>query len=198
MRKTLAFPVIAVVIGWALGCGDEKKKETAGSSNPAECLGGFTGTGNVSGCSESEIEDYSACVESACLSEYENCFGPDYHDGEFSGACAGLLECKSGCECEDQRCQQNCTPSTECTSCLATFVSCGQSCASKLACAMGAGGDAGPGDAGVSGKTCADLLVCCNSLSDTARQQQCTMTHAQLSMFGSDAQCSPVVDNYCP
>ena len=188
----LLFPLIALGLGGALGCGDEEKKEVG--NNPAECARGFTGNTGFGSCSEQQIKDYSQCVEQACQSQYKSCFGPDYRSGDYAGPCADYSECLGGCSCEDDRCRAACEQPPACTTCMAGFSSCGLSCATKIACALPGGGDGGAG----SDEACDDLAACCESISDDRQSLQCKMAHAQLSTFGVSAACASALNVYCP
>jgi len=157
------------------------------SSGMCEPTGGDMGFDD---CSEAEIKAYASCVEDACEDKYVECYGPSYKQGKFAGPCGDYMACTSKCECDDTACTSACELSSACTNCMAGFASCSVSCLSDLECA-GIGG---------SGKTCSDLLACCNSLSDADLKDDCTMTHGALSGVGAygDIACGGVIGEYCP
>mgnify|MGYP005813752417 CR=1 FL=1 len=101
------------------------------------------------------------------------------------------MACTSKCDCEDAACTSACELSSECQTCMGGFASCSLSCLSDLECA---------GLGGISGKTCTDLLACCNSLSDAEEKDQCTMDHDALAATGAygDIACGVLVPEYCP
>lgn len=191
MLRRLKRPLLVALALASTHCGgsDDKKR---GPTNATQCPG-LVATGAVGHCGETELENYARCVEDACQREYRDCFGTNYGQGQFSGPCADFLECASHCDCADESCQHACA-TAECTSCMIRFVSCGFSCANKLACAQSSATDGG----GDRTTTCADLLSCCSTLGDESRKQQCAMTHGQLSALADDSGCAAALAKYCP
>lgn len=228
MRKVMVLALVAAAGALAFACGDDDDdKGGGGAGGPNKCDPGEDISGG-DGCSDAQKKAYGECVENACQDKYAECYGPGYKNGNYSGACGDYMECTTACDCDDDACRQACTASSACTSCMIGFAGCALSCQDKLACALGDSGvsftDGGIsfgdggfdlGDAGISindgsisfgdatfgnGKTCADLLTCCNSLSDATEKTQCTTTHGQFSAIGSfgDIACGESVATFCP
>ncbi len=171
------------------GDGDDSNSGDGDSSSPGMCEPSAEDM-DFEGCTEAEIKAYSSCVQSACADKYVECYGPGYKQGNYSGVCGDYMECTVECGCDDTACFTACTPSSACSTCLMGFTSCSFSCISDLECA-GIGG---------SGKTCADLLACCNSLDDADLKAECTTTHSTLSGIGTfgDLACDNAIPEYCP
>jgi hypothetical protein len=164
---------------------------TSGSTFKS-CSTGASSSG-TSSCSEAEFKPYSDCYQEKCEPAFAECYGASYKTGTFSGACGAFITCTQKCACNDLSCYQSCTQSEECKTCSQKFVSCGSSC-QLPACATG-GTDAGGGGGG---KTCADLLACCNKLAD-AEKTQCTQTHSAAG--GNNTACNAIFSGYaskCP
>lgn len=214
MRKVVMLSALALAGAVALACGDDDDDDSSGS-NMCDMPAGQS----MSGCSQAQIKEYSSCVEDACSDKYEECYGPNYKKGEFSGPCASYMECISDCDCDDTACTQACTMPSACQSCVIGFGSCASSCISKLSCATGGAGDGGTlsfdaslgdsgvvikdgsitvGDATISlNKTCKDLQNCCASITDTTKKNQCNTYYDAIKASG-DQVCSVAISNFCP
>ncbi|MDB4973324.1 MAG: hypothetical protein JWN48_1665 [Myxococcaceae bacterium] len=178
-------------------------KSDAGSSG-AMCMGNTTQPGDYGACTSAEAKVFTDCVDTACSSQYKTCYGADYKQGKFGGACKDYLTCASACPDCDATCVQKCKPSSECTSCLSSFSSCSSSCIDNLDCATGGlGGDAGLGgllaDSGIDlSKDCDDLAACCKTLSGD-QKTACDMVQKQYASAGSSGAiaCSAAIGTLC-
>lgn len=216
MRKVVMLSALALAgLAAFAACGDDDDDGDNSGSNMCDMPAGQ----NMSGCSQAQIKEYSSCVEDACSDKYEECYGPNYKKGEFSGACASYMECVSECDCDDAACTQACTMTSACQSCVFGFASCSSSCIGKLSCATGGSGDGGTlsfdaslgdsgvvikdgsisvGDATISlNKTCKDLQTCCASISNASQKNTCTMAYDALKGSGDQA-CSVAISSFCP
>jgi len=214
MRNVIVLSLVVASGALAFACGDDdddKKSENGGDADAGISAGRDSGAGGAKDggascdpmdqmegteeCTPAQLKVYSDCVDTACSDEYTKCYGPGYKQGKFSGVCGTYLNCTQDCDCNDSACQAACNPSSECETCLQSFASCASSCISKLQCAFGDSGVA------LGDKTCADLLTCCNSLTDADQKTDCKDTHAQIVMSGggvADLVCSGLYTTYCP
>lgn len=143
-------------------------------------------------CTPTQVNEIGACLETACKSELETCYGPNHLTGKYSGPCAEQGMCTSKCSCRDESCYNACPVSDACTECGRSFVACGSACVGKLGCALGDAGLALPGLE----RACDDLAACCSSLKDPLAKSECTTAHAQVQASGSFL-CALVIPLYC-
>jgi hypothetical protein len=123
------------------------------------------------GCTQAEIDGYTDCITESCEPTAEECYGPDYRSGEYSGPCKENIECATeDCECGDSQCMQGCPGAAACGECFAANP-CGTDCKIPSCAVGGALADAGI-DIDVD-KTCADVLKCCATLTGD-QMTQCT------------------------
>jgi hypothetical protein len=187
-----------------------------GGSNNSGGGASNSGGSNSMGCDPSdptgmgdECPELVECGQTLCATEYEECFGPDYLNGNFAGECAPYVECASACDC-DQTCIDACDFS-DCQACVTggSLASCiANNCLDEaFACSGngsgGAGGAGGagnvdPGNGGTAGipglsdATCEDLAACCATLGDTKA------TCDAIVMQGVDLICGTALPGFCP
>lgn len=74
----------------------------------------------------SDCQEYIDCAQANCTSAYEQCLGPNFQSGDFSGgSCQAFMECTAACDCNDQSCSQACFDehfAGDCQSCLTNDV----------------------------------------------------------------------------
>ncbi len=65
------------------------------------------------------------CLADKCTATVEECAGPDFKSGVYSGTCASYFDCVKGCKCE-KACADQCDPGTlDCASCLSSKLAMG-------------------------------------------------------------------------
>src|SRR5690554_2481497 len=138
LRALLLTSCFASVALLSVACddGDDGNDGNADTQADAETTAGTTGDGDGDGdeCSSSpygdqgECTEYVTCVETNCQTQYESCFGADYLNGNFGGACADYMSCNLACECGDTDCTTECYNShaamgSACGDCLVNDIS---------------------------------------------------------------------------
>jgi hypothetical protein len=158
--------VSVAVLAFALGsCGGDSGGGGPGSSATS---GFFCPSTNASSCKQSDVDAYGTCVQGKCGAETKLCFGDNYQNGTFAGACATWAACYGKCACGDTACRTACgAPTGECTSCLLKISTCTTTsgCTPPVCTA-----DAGSTPVGGS---CADLQACCNSIANAQVKASC-------------------------
>ena len=169
---------------------------SAGSANPEACtpMMAMMQEALPATCTKAEIDAYTECVETSCEPTWKTCYGPDYRDGVFSGACKLQQECISkDCACDDVGCITACPGGTDCGTCIANN-GCGNDCKIPT-CAL----EGTLGDAGITfDRTCDDVLACCATLA-AQQKDQCTSAVTSIKMVAganADLACSPLLDLY--
>lgn len=153
---------------------DDGKPDASGAFR--QCAGGGS-----TKCTEAELESYGRCVMNACKVTYAECYGPNFAEGQFAGACGPTIACFNACECGDVACYGKCpAPSDACTACMEKVADCVSTCQAP-ACL-----DENPGGGG---KTCADLSACCATKTGDDKEM-CTM--ALDAAKGNDAACGGI------
>jgi hypothetical protein len=162
-------------------------------------------------CTQTEIDTYNNCLSTACDSTFKMCFG-DVKKGDYSGPCGPVVMCSNKCACNDTACRNACPqPNAACIACL---IGPGLTCQNNSGCTRPAcygpapmlpdGGfptlpDGGlpPLPDGGLGGGCAELLTCCNAISDPMQKAQCVAAHGMLAaMAGGDASCGVLLVAY--
>lgn len=178
------------------GSGNVTSGNTTGGSNACN-----PGVGGGSGGSE-ECTEYGNCVQRECASEYEECMGPNFANGDFSGGlCEDYVECANDCQSGDEcdtACLLDCfgSISNACQSCLTAAGECGEeACPDEYEACNGEASTttAGNTTGGLDG-TCMDLEACCNSLEGDA-QETCLSTFEAVEPSGDQA-CAILLATY--
>lgn len=164
------------------------------ASSSLACIPAATAT--LDGCTQAQIEDIGSCLEKACKTELQGCYGANYTENKFSGPCASEGLCNSKCRCGDTTCYDACPTSDACTDCGRSFVACGSQCIGKLGCALnfqdaGTGGVSTPFDG-----ACTELEKCCGSLTDKSAKEACLLSHEQVKGSGGFV-CLLVIPLFC-
>jgi hypothetical protein len=148
--------MVVIALGAAAGfgaanCGSDSKSSGAG---PLACppSGG-------SSCTSAEVQPYLDCMYAKCDTQYQECLGPNYKTGNFSGACASYYGCLGNCGCNDQACRTACTSSGLTGDCLACvtgklgpcLATINSTCTAPACFNTGAGGAGGTGAGGAGG-----------------------------------------------
>lgn len=166
---------------------------SGGTSGFKNC-GTQSSSGNTTSCTQAELDAYGQCPMNNCDAELQECFGPGYKTGSFSGACSTYITCTQKCGCGDTACAQACgTPDAACTSCLQKYSTCTQAKCPPPACLTGGSS----GSSGAGGKTCAQLQTCCNGLTDSAKKTQCLQYYDAVKGSG-DTACNAIYATACP
>jgi hypothetical protein len=195
--------LLSALWAWpAIACSAQDGKDDEGTdSSDADGSesGGSSSDGGeesfVNACTDPAGDPNSTCPEAAacpakrCDEEYVACLGKEYKRGIYDAPCKDYMACVSKCGTEDfcdRTCTGNCQISTDCATCIQTRVNpCANQECSDLAqdCSSGEGG-----------RTCADLVRCCNGLSGFDKES-CQSQHD--SVVGSgDAVCDLVYENF--
>ncbi|HEU5076570.1 MAG TPA: hypothetical protein VFU02_20405 [Polyangiaceae bacterium] len=176
--------------------GGSSSGTTTGSDGSNACN---PGVGGGSGGSE-ECADLGECVQRECQSEYEECWGPDFTSGDFSGGtCESYLDCASTCQSGDEcdtACVLECLGniSSACQACLTAAGECGaDACPDEYEACNGAPTTTTSTTGGGDG-TCMDLEACCNSL-DGQAQESCLSGLEAVEQAG-DQGCALVLASY--
>lgn len=139
-----SFPLSLVLLGSSivpLACDkDGEEGGESSSSTPASEAGEDSGSASqasadtqASECGDmsstiygSDCQDYVDCAQANCGPAYEECLGPAFESGDFSGgACETYMECVVACDCDDDDCRMGCYNDHfmgECMSCLTNDV----------------------------------------------------------------------------
>lgn len=191
MRGTL-YSCVVVLIG-AVGCSSSAASpDGGGTANGGDASSGSPSrskTGDcpssTSTCTQSELDTYVSCTTTQCDAQYKDCFGANYQSGTWAGKCQTFMTCTTACKCGDTACTQACgTPTGDCAACYGTLGACTTSKCPIPKCMMGGAADAGT----TSGKTCADLKTCCDSIADATKKAACTAGYDAAKSSG-DAVC---------
>lgn len=183
MRTTaIAVASLSITFALAAGCGGEEEAQ----ESPLAKLSCTTDTGP---CSQAEVNQYGACIADRCDAAYQACFGATYRTGSFSGPCGTYYNCLGRCGCNDSACRVACgVAPTTCQVCIANKIA---TCANSSACQRpSCSGPAPPG-----GNTCADLLRCCQSITDKFTRDLCVLEYNEARKHG-DYICGPFVQGY--
>ncbi len=171
---------------------------TTGGGGSNACNPGTGGGGGSEECA-----DLSECVQRECADEYEECMGPNFASGNFSGGvCEDYAECANACQSGDD-CDAGCVLecvgniSNACQSCLIAAGECGsESCPDEYEACEGSepttgttGNTTGGGDG-----SCEDLEACCNSLESDAKDS-CLATLDAIQQ-GGDQACAILLASY--
>jgi hypothetical protein len=144
---------------------------------------------NPGPCNQAEVNQYGLCIADRCDAAYQACFGAAYRTGTFGGVCGTYYGCVTRCGCSDNACRSGCgIAPVDCQTCIATKVAV---CANNSGCAR----PACVGPAPPANNTCADLLSCCNSISDQYQRSFCLTEYQQARAHG-DFICSTFVQGY--
>jgi hypothetical protein len=215
-RIRLVALVAASPLLFTLACGGGGKGSgdgggTGGASggfNPGRSL--TCAAGGMNNCTDAQLSTYNTCVTNACASSFRTCFGAQYQSGTFSGTCGTWFTCTSACNCGDSACLLACGfPAGDCATCLLSLETCSADC-TEPACLSGGGGTGGAGGGGTGGipgfdgglpdgfgdGTCADLLGCCNAITNPSSKQQCMTAYTAAMAQGGDAACGLVYSGF--
>ncbi|HSO33580.1 MAG TPA: hypothetical protein VLT33_13700 [Labilithrix sp.] len=188
------------------GDGGASSSGTSGSGTS----GGTSGSGTSGGssikqcpssgskCTDAENQAYGSCIQEKCDATFTKCYGADYKNGNFSGACGTYITCTQACACGDTACLTKCTFDDACKNCVLPAVStCSEQCTPPACATGGSSGSSGTsGSSGGAGKTCADLKACCDKIPAGSTKDSCNQTYDSLA--GMDSQCAIVYSGYAP
>jgi hypothetical protein len=174
----LALTALAVLA--ACGSDDDAKPTAVGSLSCQSAPGP---------CDQDETNQYGQCVADRCDAEYQACFGPTYRNGTFGGPCGTYYTCLAKCGCNDNACRQACGIAPyACQVCLASRLT---TCANNSGCKRpSCVAQPPPG-----GNTCADLLRCCNGMTDPNERSFCISEYQGAVRYG-DFICSTFVQGF--
>jgi hypothetical protein len=183
-KHALMLSLSAVIL---VACGnDDDNDDNDGKPMPAAQI---SCPANPGACNQAEVNQYGLCIADRCDAAYQTCFGPSYRSGTFGGVCGTYYGCVAHCPCNDSACRSRCgIAPLDCLTCIAAQVA---TCANNSGCARPA--CVGPAPNG--NETCADLLRCCNSLSDEDQRSFCLTEYAEARGQG-DFICAPFVQGY--
>ncbi len=199
-RNIFIFGFAAGIVGLVVACSGGGDSSSSGGANNGNSSGTSGSPGTSSGssgsssndskfktcpsttgttCTEAEMKPYTDCLLQKCDAEYAKCYGADFKNGSFSGACGTWMTCVQKCACGDTQCILKCEPDEACQTCVTSSAidTCGDSCTEPACSANGTPDD----DA----KTCADLEACCDGMTDAGKKQACEAVVGK----GDDAQC---------
>jgi len=181
---------------------------TSGSGTSGGASSGTSGSGTSGGsaikqcpssstskCTDAENQAYGSCIQEKCDATFTKCYGADYKNGNFSGACGTYITCTQACACGDTTCLTKCTLDDACKNCILPAVTtCSSQCPAP-ACATG-GSSGSSGSSGGAGKTCADLKACCDKIPAGSTKDGCDAIYNQFK--GMDSSCNAVYSSYAP
>lgn len=177
-----------VAVACSSGADNASSGGTSGSSSGSTASFKSCPTSLNDECSDADLKPYSDCVSNACDTQFKQCYGADYKNGSFGGVCGPYVTCVQKCACSDTACTTACGQAQgimECGKCLGTLT-CADAC-TLPACASSSSSSSSSSGATGGGKTCADLLSCCNGTSDAEDKQGCIALHGQAA--GNDTTC---------
>lgn len=191
------------------GGGSGTSNDTSGSGNNTTATTG--GDGNACGSvgmgmgDSTQCSDFGECAQRECESDYAECMGEDFANGDFSGgACEDMFECLQGCSSGDT-CDTGCAvdcfgdASEACTNCMLAAGECGaEACPDEYeACneepPTSTTSTTTAGTTGGGGGTCTDLEACCDSM-EGELQEGCLA--GLESAAGSDDTCDLILQTY--
>ena len=203
-RKIFFVGLAAGLVGLALACSNSDEGSSSGGNNSGTSSGAsgtsgsqssgssgdskFKNCGITSGtsCTEAELKPYSDCVLEKCDTGYKQCYGDDYKNGNFGGACGTWMACTQKCDCKDTACILACPLDDACKTCSEQIASCGESCTEPECSKQGTPKpDAGGNNPNA---TCADLQTCCDGMPAGEQKDGCN----EVAQGGDDASCGPV------
>ncbi|MDF2695554.1 MAG: hypothetical protein K0S65_3937 [Labilithrix sp.] len=124
---------------------------------------------------------------SKCDATLKECYGSDYKNGSFGGACNDFVSCVNACECGDIECFGNCPePSSACITCGEKLDTCITQQCPEPECMNDGGGE---------GTKCADLADCCAAMEDEDERSACEQ--ALEVAGGNDVTCGALYDSLC-
>ncbi len=145
-----------------------------------------------SSCTDTaSIEAYSTCVVKTCDTQYKQCFGADYANGNFGGDCSEWMVCASACQNCDEACTKACTDqhfTGACKACVTgPIFDCVLDAITSKKCTL-------PCLAPTTGGNCDKLKDCCASLPPD-KEPDCTDTYGKVSL-GGDQACGSALSVY--
>jgi len=195
-----ALVALAACSGTATSTGTGDGGASSGTSGSGTSGGASSGTSGSGTSGGSAIKQCPASSTSKCT-DAENqaygtkCYGADYKNGNFSGACGTYITCTQACACGDTTCLTKCTLDDACKNCILPAVTtCSSQCPAP-ACATG-GSSGSSGSSGGAGKTCADLKACCDKIPAGSTKDGCDAIYNQFK--GMDSSCNAVYSSYAP
>ena len=162
--------------------GDAKFCASAKASKPASNASGVTADDALAGaCTMTSGTDTSTATQCTGLTEYTSCVRSMCGlDGCLQGDCKDFEACTVSAA---DPCNNDCTPSATCTTCLGTIGSCAVDlCFDKLACGTR-----------VTGGACDQLEACCATTMDTTVCPQ-----IKLLETAGDEGCMGILSSLCP
>jgi hypothetical protein len=194
----------------AAGCGGSASNGSGGSSSLEKKLMLCSMQSSSTTATCTGTDQYSACLESKCATQYKKCFGDNYQSGQTGGVCGTYLDCVGKAA---DPCHSSCTPSSECQSCESTDIA---GCTASAGCALpmctvktGASGTGGSGKSGGSAGsgagtagaaaagTCKDVSACCAKVTDANLKSAC-QTVASMANEALCAGTLPSLKMFCP
>jgi hypothetical protein len=190
-----------------------------GGMNIFDC---YTPGATTDTCSKTERQTLDSCYTNKCGTAYNTCYGAGARMGNFGGSCKGFIQCLSACGCGNVVCFAGCLPmyTGECMTCQTAIQTCQDTSGCVVpACAVRPdggvsmlpdggfpglpdggfpglpdGGFPGLPDGGLGG-TCANLLTCCQAITDPGTQAACMGQYTSSVPYG-DAVCGALYQGY--
>ncbi len=143
-RSQLATNIAVLCLLVAGGCSSTSNQGTVQSS--ARSVSGQCNSTGEAGQTCTGGEQYEQCLMAKCDNQYQQCLGPSYKAGAYSGPCAAAMNCLLGCACGDLNCELGCQTkyTDECESCSEAADDCEKSSGCQQpVCSGGTSGGSG-------------------------------------------------------
>jgi len=199
---------------FALAAGFGFVAANCGSSDSSSSLGGLNcPPSGQSNCTAEQVKPFTDCLYGKCDAQFQACYGAGYKSGSFGGVCQTYIGCFAKCACGDNNCRIACgSPMGDCATCQMNLGLCvGSAACPAPNCGGGTGGSgagtggSGGGTGGTSGGTggtggptggtCADLMKCCNAMTNADQKAQCNQAYTSVMAAGEQA-CSGILMIY--
>jgi hypothetical protein len=204
--------VFALAAGFGFVVANCGSSDDAGSSSNNLNCPSNTGGGT---CTAEQNKAYSDCIIGKCDAKYQACLGAGYKSGSYSGPCGTWIGCTAKCGCGDMMCRSACgLPDQACQTCFSgELAQCvlASGCTAPVCTGGGTGGSGGGtggsgggtggsgggtgGSGGGGGGTCADLMKCCNAMTNADSKASCNQAYMGV-MAGGDQACGGVLAIY--